>query len=168
MCIDISFDSLLQMLNERVIILVQTSYWEDAYENFIVKEKYYNDKQERLKEQGIHFYFALLDKYRNFIKYDFYKSEDEYRYLVVQEKGEEWTVNAEYNLVAPYIDRRLSIGAYSRKSARKDDFPFILRRVILGPAMTNQKYNVWQLNYMASRRNLWGFKVEPSRIDNFR
>lgn len=44
----ISFDSLLQMLNERVIILVQTSYWEDAYENFIVKEKYFNDKQERI------------------------------------------------------------------------------------------------------------------------
>lgn len=121
-----------------------------------------------LKEQGIHFYFALLDKYRNFIKYDFYKSEDEYRYLVVQEKGEDWTVNADYNLVAPYIDKRLSIGVYSRKSARKDDFPFILRRVILGPAMTNQKYNVWQLNYMASRKNLWGIKVEPSRIDNFR
>lgn len=140
--------------------------------NYISKNdetvKKVRELQAALKEQGIYFYFALLDKYRNFIKYDFYKSEDEYRYLVVQEKGEDWTVNADYNLVAPYIDKRLSIGVYSRKSARKDDFPFILRRVILGPAMTNQKYNVWQLNYMASRRNLWGFKVEPSRIDNFR
>ena len=121
-----------------------------------------------LKEKGINFYFALLDKYRNFIKYDFYKSEDEYRYLVVLEKGEQWTVNTDYNLVAPYIDRSLCIGTIDKKNAHKYNFPFVLRRAILGPAMTNQKYNVWQLNYMASRKNLWNFKVEPSKIDNFR
>lgn len=51
---------------------------------------------------------------------------------------------------------------------QKNSFPFVLRRVILGPAMVNQKYNVWQLNYMASRRNIWNFKVEASKIDNFR
>lgn len=121
-----------------------------------------------LKGKGINFYFALLDKYRNFIKYDFYKSEDEYRYLVVQEKGEQWTVNTDYNLVAPYIDRSLCIGNVDKKNAHKYNFPFVLRRAILGPAMTNQKYNVWQLNYIASRKNLWNFKVESSKIDNFR
>lgn len=124
--------------------------------------------QKELKEKGINFYFALLDKYRNFIKYDFYKSEDEYRYLVVQERGEQWTVNTDYNLVAPYIDRNLCIGSFDKKNAHKYNFPFLLRRAILGPAMTNQKYNVWQLNYIASRKNLWNFKVEPSKIDNFR
>ncbi len=124
--------------------------------------------QKELKEKGINFYFALLDKYRNFIKYDFYKSEDEYRYLVVQERGEQWTVNTDYNLVAPYIDRNLCIGNVDKKNAHKYNFPFLLRRAILGPAMTNQKYNVWQLNYIASRKNLWNFKVEPSKIDNFR
>lgn len=124
--------------------------------------------QKELKEKGINFYFGLLDKYRNFIKYDFYKSEDEYRYLVVQEKGEQWTVNTDYNLVAPYIDRNICIGTVDKKNVHKYNFPFVLCRVILGPAMTNQKYNVWQLNYMASRNNLWNFKVEPSKIDNFR
>lgn len=124
--------------------------------------------QKELKEKGINFYFALLDKYRNFIKYDFYKSEDEYRYLVVQDKGEQWIVNTDYNLVAPYIDRNLCIGTVDKKFTHKFNFPFVLRRVILGPAMVNQKYNVWQLNYMASRKNLWNFKVEPSKIDNFR
>jgi hypothetical protein len=124
--------------------------------------------QKELKEKGINFYFALLDKYRNFIKYDFYKSEDEYRYLVVQDRGEQWTVNTDYNLVAPYIDRNLCIGTVDKKYTHKFNFPFVLRRVILGPAMANQKYNVWQLNYMASRKNLWNFKVEPSKIDNFR
>ena len=124
--------------------------------------------QKELKEKGINFYFGLLDKYRNFIKYDFYKSEDEYRYLVVQDKGEQWTVNTDYNLVAPYIDRNLCIGSVDKRYTHKFNFPFVLRRVILGPAMVNQKYNVWQLNYMASRKNLWNFKVEPSKIDNFR
>ena len=124
--------------------------------------------QTALKDRGINFYFALLDKYRNFIKYDFYKSEDEYRYLVVQDKGEEWTINTDYNLVAPYIDRRLSIGNTDKKNAHKFNFPFLLRRAILGPAMDNQKYNVWQLNYIISRNNIWGFKVESSKIDNFR
>ena len=124
--------------------------------------------QKELKEKGINFYFALLDKYRNFIKYDFYKSEDEYRYLVVQERGEQWTVNTDYNLVAPYIDRNLCIGNVDKKNVHKYNFPFLLRRAILGPAMTNQQYNVWQLNYIASRKNLWNFKVEPSKIDNFR
>lgn len=124
--------------------------------------------QAALKEKGINFYFALLDKYRNFIKYDVYKTEDEYRYLVVQEKGEEWTINTDYNLVAPYIDRSLSIGTYDRKNVHKYKFPFALRRAILGPAMLNQKYNVWQLNYIAHRKNIWNFKVEPSKIDSYR
>lgn len=124
--------------------------------------------QATLKDKGINFYFALLDKYRNFIKYDFYKSEDEYRYLVVQDKGEQWTVNTDYNLVAPYIDRTLCIGSTDRRNTHKYNFPFVLRRVILGPAMANQKYNVWQLNYIASRKGLWNFKVEGSKIDNFR
>jgi hypothetical protein len=124
--------------------------------------------QKELKEKGINFYFALLDKYRNFIKYDFYMSEDEYRFLVLQDKGEQWTVNTDYNLVAPYIDRYICIGTVDKKNAHKYNFPFVLRRAILGPAMTNQKYNVWQLSYIASRKNIWGFSVEPSKIDNFR
>lgn len=122
--------------------------------------------QAALKEKSINFYFALLDKYRNFIKFDFYHSEEEYRYLVVQNNGAEWTINTEYNLVAPYIDRQVNIG--NERKEQKDSFSFVLRRVILGPAMVNQKYNEWQLNYMASRRKIWGFKVEPSKIDNFR
>ena len=39
----ISFDSLLQMLTEECITLVQTNYWEDVYENFILKENYYSN-----------------------------------------------------------------------------------------------------------------------------
>ena len=124
--------------------------------------------QAELKEKNINFYLELLDRYRNFIKYDDYKSEDEYRYLVVQEKEDNWTINSDYNLIAPYIDRRVAIGNVDKRNASKNQFPFVLRRVILGPAMANQKYNVWQLNYMASRKNLWNFKVEASKIDSFR
>lgn len=124
--------------------------------------------QAALKEKGINFYFALLDKYRNFIKYDDYRTEDEYRYLVVQEKEDNWTINTDYNLVAPYIDRRVTIGNTDKKNNSKSSFPFVLRRAILGPSMANQRYNVWQLNYMASRKNIWNFKVEPSKIDSFR
>lgn len=124
--------------------------------------------QAALKEKSIKFYFALLDKYRNFIKFDFYDSEKEYRYLVVKDNNVDWTINTEYNLFAPYIDRPLTIGNERQKKMQKNSFPFVLRRVILGPAMVNQKYNVWQLNYMASRRNIWNFKVEASKIDNFR
>lgn len=124
--------------------------------------------QVALKEKGINFYFALLDKYRNFVKYDFYKSEDEYRYLVTQNMDEEWSINSEYNLYVPHIDKRIAIGNIDKKNMHKYNFPFVLRRVILGPAMVNQKNNVWQLNYIATRKNLWNFKVEPSKIDNYR
>lgn len=124
--------------------------------------------QTSLKGKGINFYFALLDQFRNFIKYDDYKTEDEYRYLVVQEKEDNWTINTDYNLVAPYIDRRVTIGNTDKKNNLKNHFPLVLRRVILGPTMMNQKYNVWQLNYMASRKNIWNFKVEASKIDSFR
>ena len=124
--------------------------------------------QAALKEKSIKFYFSLLDKYRNFIKFDFYDSEKEYRYLVVQNNDAEWTINTEYNLIAPYIDRQVNIGNEGKKKIQKNAFPFVLRRVILGPAMVNQKYNAWQLNYMASRRKIWNFKVEASKIDNFR
>lgn len=34
----ISFDILLQMLNEKKNFLVKTSFWEDVYENFVLKE----------------------------------------------------------------------------------------------------------------------------------
>ena len=132
------------------------------------KVKKIENIQTALKSKGINFYLALLDKYRNFIKYDFYKSEDEYRYLVIEEKEEQWTVNADYNLIAPYIEKALPIGNTAKRSNQKKSFPFVLRRVVLGPAMPNQQYNVWQLNYMASRKGLWNFKVEASKIDNFR
>ncbi len=36
----IPFDSLLQMLNERKNTLVNTSKWEDVYENFMLKENF--------------------------------------------------------------------------------------------------------------------------------
>ena len=36
----ISFDSLLQMLNEKRNWLVRTSMWEDSYENFMLKEQF--------------------------------------------------------------------------------------------------------------------------------
>ena len=124
--------------------------------------------QAALKEKSIKFYFALLDKYRNFIKFDFYDSEEEYRYLVVNNNDAEWTINTEYNLVAPYIDRPLNIGNERQKKMQKNSFPFVLKRVILGPAMVNQKYNEWQLNYMASRKKIWEFKADASKIDNFR
>lgn len=140
--------------------------------NYISKNdetvKKIEDLQAALKAKGVKLYFELLDKYRNFIKYDVYDSEKEYRYLVVEDKGAEWTINTDYNLVAPYIDKPVSIGNGGQRKMQKNAFPFVLRRVILGPAMVNQKYNVWQLNYMASRRNLWNFMAEPSKIDNFR
>lgn len=124
--------------------------------------------QAALKEKSIKFYFALLDKYRNFIKFDFYDSEKEYRYLVVQNNIAEWTINTEYNVVAPFIDKQVNIGNERQKKMQKNSFPFVLKRVILGPAMVNQKYNEWQLNYMASRKKIWEFKAEASKIDNFR
>lgn len=124
--------------------------------------------QASLRGQNINFHFSLLDKYRNFIKYDFYEAEEESRYLVPQEQGLQWTINSEYTLVAPYIDRHVAIGTPRKKTAQKNEFPFVLKKVILGPAMPNQKYNCWQINYIASKKGLWNFKAETSKIDNFR
>lgn len=42
----ISFDGLLQMLNEHANYLVKTSLWEDVYENFILKEKFNGEGKE--------------------------------------------------------------------------------------------------------------------------
>lgn len=41
----IGFDSLLQMLTEGFTTLVRTNYWDDVYENFILKEDYYRGKK---------------------------------------------------------------------------------------------------------------------------
>lgn len=124
--------------------------------------------QASLREHNINFHFALLDKYRNFIKYDFYEAEEESRFLVMQEHDLQWTINSEYTLVAPYIDRHVTIGTPRKKVQQTNVFPFVLRKVILGPAMPNQKYNCWQINYIASKKGLWNFKAEASKIDNFR
>lgn len=123
--------------------------------------------QESLKDKNINFYFALLDKYRNFIKYDFYEPEDECRYLVIQDQNLKWTINNEYTLVAPYIERHLTIGNY-KDSMQKNEFPFVLKKVILGPAMPNKKYNCWQINYIASKKGIINFSADESEIDNYR
>lgn len=42
----LSFDSLLQMFNERSNYLVKTSFWEDVYENFVLKDRFLCNRKE--------------------------------------------------------------------------------------------------------------------------
>lgn len=118
---------------------------------------------EALKEKGIKFRLNQLHKYRHYLKHTDYQAEEETRLLMDSENPDGWFINRENGILTPYVERII------RKSGdlEEEDYPFRLRRIILGPSIREQYANLMQVFYMAHQYGYF-LSVEESRIQSYR
>lgn len=116
-----------------------------------------------LKKKGIRFRWNLLQKYRHYLKHADYKAEDETRLLMNSEKPSGWFINRENGILTPFVERNI------RKTGalEEDDYPFRLRRIILGPSIREKEANLMQVFYLAHQFGYF-LSVEESRIQSYR
>lgn len=86
---------------------------------------------EALKDKGVRLRLNLLQKFRHFMKHADYDTELEYRLLKHSEKTDGWFVHRDNGVLTPYLEFEL------RKTGKPGDgdYPFKLKKVIVGPAM---------------------------------
>lgn len=118
---------------------------------------------EVLKKKGIKFRLNLLQKCRHYLKHADYQAEEETRLLIDSEKPDGWFINRENGILTPYVERPI------RKSGdlEEGDYPFRLRRIILGPSIREKHANWMQVFYMAHQYGYY-LSVEESRIQSYR
>ena len=116
-----------------------------------------------LKEKGIRFRLNLLQKYRHFLKHADYDTEEEYRLLVRSDKPDGWFVNSDNGILTPYLEFEL------RKTGKPDDgdYPFKLKKVIVGSAMKEMVANLMQVFYMGHQYG-YSLEVAESKIQSYR
>ena len=116
-----------------------------------------------LKENGIKFRLNLLQKYRHFLKHSNYNTEEEYRLLARSNKPDGWFVNSDNGILTPYFEFEL------RKMGKPDDgdYPFKLKKVIVGPAMKEMVANLMQVFYMGHQYG-YSLEVAESKIQSYR
>jgi len=116
-----------------------------------------------LKKKGIRFRWNLLQKCRHYLKYADYKAEEETRLLMDSEKPSGWFINRENGILTPYVERNI------RKTGnlKENDYPFRLRRIILGPSIREKDANLMQVFYLAHQFGYF-LSVEESRIQSYR
>lgn len=129
------------------------------------KEKLTNvyDLMDILKEIGIRFRLNILQKYRHFLKHADYNTEEEYRLLVRSDKPDGWFINSDNGILTPYLEYEL------RKTGKQEegDFPFKLKKVIIGPAMKEKVANLMQVFYMGHQYG-HSLEVAESKIQSYR
>jgi len=106
-----------------------------------------------LKNKGVRFQLNLLQKYRHFMKHADYDTEEEYRLLVRSDKPDGWFVNGDNGILTPYLEFELR----KTGSAEVGEYPFKLKRVIIGPAMKENVANLMQVFYMEHQ---YGYSLE--------
>jgi len=118
-----------------------------------------------LKSKNIRFYFWLLHKYCHFIKHTDYHSEDEYRYLERSDSPDGWFVNRDNGILTPFIEKSLK-----QEDEDRNSYPFILQKIILGPAMRENDVNMTQVFYMITHKDEYTTvnAVSTSKIDSYR
>lgn len=116
-----------------------------------------------LKKKGIRFRWNLLQKCRHYLKHTDYKAEKETRLLLDSEKPNGWFINRENGILTPFVERNI------RKTGalEEDDYPFRLRRIILGPSIREKDANLMQVFYLAHQFGYF-LSVEESRIQSYR
>ena len=122
-----------------------------------------SDLMDTLKEKGIRFRLNLLQKYRHFLKHADYDTEEEYRLLVRSDKPDGWFVNSDNGILTPYLEFEL------RKTGKPDDgdYPFKLKKVIVGSAMKEMVANLMQVFYMGHQYG-YSLEVAESKIQSYR
>ena len=116
-----------------------------------------------LKNKGVRFQLNLLQKYRHFMKHADYDTEEEYRLLVRSDKPDGWFVNGDNGILTPYLEFELR----KTGSAEVGEYPFKLKRVIIGPAMKENVANLMQVFYMGHQYG-YSLEVAESQIQSYR
>ena len=116
-----------------------------------------------LMEKGVKFRLNLLQKYRHFLKHSDYNTEEEYRLLVKSDKPNGWFVNSDNGILTPYLEFEL------RKTGKPEEgeYPFKLKKVIVGPAMKEKVANLMQVFYMGHQYG-HSLEVAESKIQSYR
>ena len=125
-------------------------------------------------ETGFKFEFRKLSVWKHFFKAYDYSIEEEVRLLIIDNKSlselkKDWVMTYTHSIFNPVIDFRLN----------SKSFPIQLKEIILGPKCPEYDINQVQIKEMVRRKNkeilekeydsdLFGLKVEPSRIKHYR
>lgn len=125
-------------------------------------------------ETGFKFEFKKLSVWKHFFKAYDYSIEEEVRLLIIDNKSlselkKDWVMTYTNSIFNPVIDFRLNSKL----------FPIQLKDIILGPKCPEYDINQVQIKEMIRRKNkeiieknydsdLFGLKVEPSRIKHYR
>ncbi len=139
--------------------LYKIKYVEPAQEEL---SKVY-DLMDALKDKGVRFQLNLLQKYRHFLKHADYDTEEECRLLVRSGKPDGWFVNGDNGILTPYLEFELR----KTGNAQDGEYPFKLRRVIIGPAMKENVANLMQVFYMGHQYG-YSLEVTESKIQSYR
>ena len=116
-----------------------------------------------LKEKGIRFRLDLLRKCHHFLKHADYQAEEETRLLMNSEKPDGWFINRENGILTPYVEKSIRVS----DDLKEGDYPFRLRRIILGPSMKEKYANLMQVFYLAHQHGYF-LSVGESRIQSYR
>ena len=118
-----------------------------------------------LMGKKINFRFPILDRYKPFYKSEDFKSEAEHRLLIVSNKQTDWIITQPYNILSPYVERNLSIGGRDGNT----EFPLVLKKIILGPEMSNKEINEIQLKqFLKSHYFSNNIEICKSTISTYR
>lgn len=115
------------------------------------------------KVGGYEYRFPNFDFWKHFFKAFEYRDEKEIRLMYEVQKGDKKKWIEGNNIICPVIEKTIEEG--------KNQFPLILREVILGPKFKEKDVNVFQLSQMIPECNIHkGHEVEcrMSEIDNYR
>ena len=117
----------------------------------------------KLKEMGIRFRLNCLQKYRHFLKHVDYHAEEESRLLVFSEQPDGWFINRDNGILTPYMEKALN----KSDRVKTGEYPFRLRRIILGPSIKEKDANLMQVFYMSHQYGYY-LSVEESGINSYR
>lgn len=116
-----------------------------------------------LKAKKVRFRLNLIQNYRHFLKHVDYNTEEEYRLMVKSGKPDGWFINHENGILTPYVERELK----NLGKPEVGDYPFKLRKVIVGPAMKEMMANLMQVFYYGHDCG-YSLTVAESKIKSYR
>ncbi len=121
------------------------------------------EMMDKMKEKGIRFRLNCLQKCRHFLKHIDYSAEEESRLLLYSEQPDGWFINRDNGILTPYMEKPIN------KSApwQEGEYPFRLRRIILGPSIKEKYANLMQVFYLSHQYGYF-LSVEESRINSYR
>lgn len=115
------------------------------------------------KVGGYEYRFPNFDFWKHFFKAFEYQDEKEIRLMYEVQTGDKKKWIEGNGIFCPVVEKTIEAG--------KNQFPFILRKVILGPKFIEKDVNVLQLRQMIPESNIHNgqeVECELSEIDNYR